>query len=260
MKLVKSLFATAFGFSAFLETQVEGKLQLQAGSNQAEVSKKAHNQKGGTCYAHACASVIRAAQKRNKLDYKSHEKLRKRIIKKFGDEGANPDVVLKHYCKRFRLKFDKIAPDEATSAITKGNRPLVMGYYTDDGQHEFYTNFYSKDPKAILTRKDVDNAKGGGPLGGHAVTLVGQSSEGGYAYWKCKNSWSRDFGDKGHFRFQKHAFNGCGVMPNYWDVYKKGEARFKETGGGKNSDGTAFQYEPDLASESGSEGTPWEQD
>ena len=60
-----------------------------------------HRQVGGTCYAHACATVLHAAESRivgRKLE--SPEELAAKIISIHGSNGGNPFEVLQDLCKK----------------------------------------------------------------------------------------------------------------------------------------------------------------
>ena len=45
----------------------------------------------------------------------------------------------------------------------------------------------------------------------HQVTIVGYGSERGVDYWKIRNSWGTDWGEKGYCRIVRDADNKCGV-------------------------------------------------
>ena len=49
-----------------------------------------------------------------------------------------------------------------------------------------------------------------GPLGGHAVRVLGWGTEGGMDYWLVANSWSPVWGEKGYFKIRRGT-NECGI-------------------------------------------------
>lgn len=49
-----------------------------------------------------------------------------------------------------------------------------------------------------------------GPLGGHAVKILGWGEDSGVPYWLVANSWSPHWGEKGFFRI-KRGVNECGI-------------------------------------------------
>lgn len=67
----------------------------------APVSEMMHNQKNGTCYAHACATAISAVQGRIVgREVQSHKELVEEIVARYGDNGADEAEVLKTFCAR----------------------------------------------------------------------------------------------------------------------------------------------------------------
>ena len=47
------------------------------------------------------------------------------------------------------------------------------------------------------------SASARGPLGGHAVKIVGWGDEGGVPYWLVANSWNDQWGDGGYFKIRR---------------------------------------------------------
>lgn len=63
------------------------------------ISKEVHSQVGGTCYAHAVATAIRATEKRiGKKDIEKHSNILKRLTKNYGSKGAKSLGVLRKEC------------------------------------------------------------------------------------------------------------------------------------------------------------------
>lgn len=50
----------------------------------------------------------------------------------------------------------------------------------------------------------------GGPLGGHAIKILGWGEENGTPYWLVANSWNPDWGSQGFFKIRR-GNNECGI-------------------------------------------------
>merc|ERR1711907_825628 len=68
---------------------------------------------------------------------------------------------------------------------------------------------------AFTVYADFENYAGGiyhhvtgGPVGGHAVKVVGWGVESGVKYWKIANSWNPYWGEEGYFRIK---VGECGI-------------------------------------------------
>ena len=74
---------------------------------------------------------------------------------------------------------------------------------------KIYPNFYSFDPK-----KDIYKWNKIGPqVGGHAVEIIGWGIEKNTKYWIIKNSWGKNWGDKGYFKMIR-GINDCEIESN----------------------------------------------
>ena len=100
------------------------------------VSRAVHRQQGGTCYAHAISTVVRAALERNAVkrgrspgSHMSHvpsfEHMRNSLISRFGVNGGNVDSVLDWCCGQHGLKYEALTAARDAFRTLKSNRPLV---------------------------------------------------------------------------------------------------------------------------------------
>ena len=82
--------------------------------------------------------------------------------------------------------------------MTRG--PFEVAFFVYSDFYHYRGGVYRKSPKAQ------------GPLGGHAVKLVGWGEEagGGGPYWVIANSWSPSWGEEGFFRIARGT-NECGI-------------------------------------------------
>ncbi|XP_060571629.1 cathepsin B-like [Ruditapes philippinarum] len=62
-------------------------------------------------------------------------------------------------------------------------------------------------------KSGVYEHKSGGPLGGHAIKLLGWGNEDGKEYWLVANSWNPDWGDSGFFKILRGQ-DECGIESN----------------------------------------------
>lgn len=78
---------------------------------------------------------------------------------------------------------------------------------------ECYSDFWTYDSKNKIYKKSADAQL----VGGHAVVIVGWGDD----YWICRNSWGKDWGDQGYFRFAK-GIDECGIESNCLSCYIRG--------------------------------------
>ncbi|CAE8617221.1 unnamed protein product [Polarella glacialis] len=184
----------------------------------AQYSLIAHTQAGGTCYAHACASVIRAAECRivGRVP-QAHQELVDQIIARHGTSGGICRVVLQEECAKRQLRCQDLGETQAHDdcmvqlqgvSASLRQRTLVMSFRLDDHQWSKFSGFFRRRPTGILRAKDIGECRAG--TAGHSVVVTGEGEKAIYGqvrrYWKCKNSWGCKLGDSGRFRIDKLAF------------------------------------------------------
>ncbi|XP_045180945.2 cathepsin B-like isoform X2 [Mercenaria mercenaria] len=94
--------------------------------------------------------------------------------------------------------------------------------YAVDGVEKIMTEIMTNGPvEAAFTvyadfptyKSGVYEHKSGGPLGGHAIKLLGWGNEDGKDYWLVANSWNPDWGDSGFFKILRGR-DECGIESN----------------------------------------------
>lgn len=209
-----------FGDKQIGEAEKQSTLHLHATTAAVVVSGAVHNQtflkkklgekNGGTCYAHACATVLRAAEGRivgrKVMEF---DDLVAEIAGKYGSDGAHCTEVLKEYCPPRRLRYQEVGEGEAERVLA-ANRAICASFALSKEGWNNFSAFFRNNPNGCFPPDQVPDHDGGG---GHAVTLCGQTKE----YWKFKNSWGDGFGDGGYFRISKSAAKK--MRFHYLDVY-----------------------------------------
>merc|ERR1712228_458676 len=94
-----------------------------------------HHQQGGTCYANAIATAIRATENRIiGRNPESHTSLVNKLVNKY-PTGKHPDTytVCRDECAQRQLKCRKIDENEAKKAVNE-NRVVIASFRLDDDQ------------------------------------------------------------------------------------------------------------------------------
>ncbi|CAH1793841.1 unnamed protein product [Owenia fusiformis] len=186
--------------------------------NQANQGFGAKRQKGGTCYANASAAVLHLAMKRiigREGGYPNFFDLRKQMIEKYGEDGANTLRVLKEMCPGYRLHCEKMDLIGALKAVT-AKRQVIVRFRLTDPEWDLFSEFYKEHPDGILTKSDLDITQRpyGAEVGGHAVVLTSYNSE----CLRLMNSWGSDWADGGFFRVRNADILGLDFIDVYWTL------------------------------------------
>ena len=168
----------------------------------------------GTCYAHAAATVVRAAERRIVgREVEKHHVMVRRIVDKYGTKGpSSPFVaILEEACSPRKLQCQEVDASGAAQAVDLG-RAILLSFGLTDAQWTEFSAFFERTPSASL---DSDSLSGslGGQVRGHAVVIIGQ----GNGSWKIKNSWGDSFADGGYFQMSKSLVLDC--SPTFYDIF-----------------------------------------
>ena len=134
-----------------------GRVSLATYINRENDRFEAQQQIGATCYANAIAAVFHLAMHRivdREGGIPDFKKIRGRIIREYGKEGANTEMVIANVCPEYRLRYRKVDENGARQAINE-RRPVVVRFSWKGKQEEMFEKFYKRSPKAILSVNDI---------------------------------------------------------------------------------------------------------
>ena len=229
---------------------------------------KAKGRLGANCSVNAAATVLHLSMKRilgRKGGYPNVYKIKEEIINRFESDRdrANTILVLQEMCPKYRLHCQEVDLKGAMKAITL-SRPVVATFRLTDNEWDRFKEFYERNPKGILTKKDVGvtarsprtacymSSVGKGSLlygvfnprpvshlehssaqktpdFGHAVVLTSFDSE----CLRLLNSWGENWADMGFFRVQNADVLGLKFIDVYWteeDLTKEEKRCYEEHG------------------------------
>ena len=184
--------------------------------NQANKNFDAKEQEDRTCYANASAAVLHLAMQRivgREGGYPDFFDLRKEIIEKHGNHGANTLKVLEEICPRYRLHVRRVDLHDALKAVSR-KRPIVARFRLTDQEWKAFSRFYQINPKGILTREEIDIKRRSRSCftHGHAVVLTSYNSES----LQLMNSWGTDWANNGFFRVRNAEVLGLEFLDVFW--------------------------------------------
>ncbi|XP_044182298.1 uncharacterized protein LOC122963071 [Acropora millepora] len=192
----------------------------------------AKRQHGGTCYANASAAVMHLAMKRifgRYGGYPDFFKLRKKLIAKYGEDGASTKKVLEEICPEYRLQCQTVDAIGAMEAIS-AKRPVVVTFKLTGAQWDQFKKFYKENPRGILTRSYLDSKHfSTSDAEGHAVVLTSYDADS----LRLMNSWGDDWADQGFFRVQNSDVLGLKFFDVFWtlnDLSKKEKEAYEQNG------------------------------
>ena len=200
--------------------------------------KAKRKQEGETCYANAAATVLHLSMTRihgRAGGCPDFYTLREEIVKQFENDknysnGVPTIRVLEKMCPKYRLQCKRVDLKGAMQAVTS-SRPVVATFRLTDNEWDSFENFYERNPRGILTKKEIDttNRPPKTPDFGHAVVLTSFDSE----CLRLLNSWGEDWADMGFFRVQKGDVLGLNFIDVYWtedDLKDEERISFKKYG------------------------------
>ena len=204
-------------------SDVLSSVDLDVYINQANDGFGAKRQHEGTCYANASAAVMHLAMKRiigRDGGYPDFFDLRKKLIAKYGKDGASTKEVLDEICPEYRLQCQTVDAIGAMKAIC-AKRPVVVTFHLTEAQWDQFEKFYEENARGILTKSFLDSEDDSGrDGGGHAVVLTSYDADS----LRLMSSWGDDWADQGFFRVKNSDVLGLEFVDVFWtlnDLNKK---------------------------------------
>ncbi len=185
------------------------------------LSDTVHHQQGGTCYAHATATVLASVERRIEGRVpQDHWTIVSEITTKFGSNGASIDRVLEDECKKRQLKFRKIIEIEEAKNCLKKRYALAADFTLKESQWDNLCQFLKREPQNILTWKHLRAPSASSSkkeLRSHAVVIGGYDEK--ENCWIIKNSWGKDSGYYGYWRVSVD----YGLKFHYYNIFFSAE-------------------------------------
>mmetsp|Transcript_37206 Transcript_37206/g.73710 ORF Transcript_37206/g.73710 Transcript_37206/m.73710 type:complete len:150 (+) Transcript_37206:36-485(+) len=138
----------------------------------AQLSLLVHTQTGGTCYANACATMIRAVECRIVgREPVPHKVLTDRIVARHGTNGGDCEVVLQEECPERQLSYRSMGMTDSSSChmvlqdieATLQQRVVLMLFALDDNQWCKFSGF-SKTSQKVFCEQKTSAFRTEGPL------------------------------------------------------------------------------------------------
>eukprot|EP01083_Nonionella_stella_P121406 364739_1 len=178
-------------------------IQLECREETPALSVCAHDQgRRSVCYAYAIATVLRAAENRIiGRNPPKHNVIANQLIRRYGENGAVSSDVLRIECSPRRLRWKVVSKESTTEPLDRGH-VLLGAFRLDDGQWKRFCAFFEdKRTKSQVIRKvDIGKRDGSKDIG-HAVAICKDGGD----YWRIKNSWGVEWGDRGFCKIGKDA-------------------------------------------------------
>jgi hypothetical protein len=209
-----------------------------------KAKKRPSNQKGGDCYAHATAAVIRMALGRivGLPEYPSIGTIRRRILKHFPPklQGSHPksdsedsnsqrrpsskrwswEEMVETTMSWYGLHYKRVDEKGARQALVN-RRPVLSGFDLSKTQWKTFEDHFDSESPKRTTALTLDDMKQGYDdemdEEGHAVVLTGCHPHS----LTFLNSWGKEWGDGGSFKVESSEVLGSKQRPQmeFYDVF-----------------------------------------
>merc|ERR1712183_313052 len=108
-----------------------------------------HEQNGGTCYAHACATILRASAVLERRPIECHKKLVEQITSRFGMNGGHCTQVLSHFCPGYKLHCEEV-PLRSVDQVWDSKRVVCTSFFLSTNQWHRFCRYFVQNPSGKL--------------------------------------------------------------------------------------------------------------
>ncbi|CAF1056645.1 unnamed protein product, partial [Rotaria magnacalcarata] len=171
---------------------------------------------GSTSYANAVAAVFHSAMSRvvvRENGVPCYHKIRKKLIKDYGEHEVIIEDVLRKWCPIYRLRYERIEELGARQAI-EAERSVLATFSLFEQEWTNFSNFYNSYPTGILERKDLGMHSSLTNEYSHAVVLTKTNT----TYLTFMNSWGMSFADNGFFKVRDQSVLNLSFYDVYWTL------------------------------------------
>ncbi|CAF3121366.1 unnamed protein product [Rotaria socialis] len=171
---------------------------------------------GSTSYANAVAAVFHSAMSRivvRENGVPGYDKIRKKLIKDYGEHEVIIEDVLRKWCPIYRLRYERIEELDARQTI-EAERSVLATFSLSEEEWIDFSKFYKTYPTGILERKDLGMHSSLANECNHAVVLTKSNT----TYLTFMNSWGTSFADNGFFKVRDQSVLNLSFYDVYWTL------------------------------------------